>query len=64
MSISFYQDKWKKCKGAIPFKPNEFPSAVMSCARSGEEDPRLRGTDRCFGLSLEHLPLGVLNNTI
>jgi len=40
------QDKWKKCKGAIPFKPNEFPSAVMSCARSGEEDPRLRGTDR------------------
>lgn len=45
------QDKWKKCKGSIPFtskQPNTdpFPSAVMACARSGEEDPTLNGRDR------------------
>ncbi|CAK9033355.1 unnamed protein product [Durusdinium trenchii] len=41
-----HQNKWKKCKGAFHFKEDEFPSAVMSCARSGEEDPSLFGKDR------------------
>jgi len=41
-----HQDKWKVCKGAISYPSDQFPSAVMACARSDEEDPNFFGRDR------------------
>jgi len=43
-----HEDEWKKCVGAIPYKTEQFPSAVMACARSDEPGDRNRVV-RYFG---------------
>ncbi|CAE7831451.1 unnamed protein product, partial [Symbiodinium necroappetens] len=41
-----HQDQWKVCKDAIPYMEDEFPSAVMACARSDEAHQKYGGQDR------------------
>ncbi|CAJ1365115.1 unnamed protein product [Effrenium voratum] len=41
-----HKDEWKHCVGGISFEEGQFPSAVMSCARTGEGDPEEMGQDR------------------
>jgi len=43
-----HEDEWKKCVGAIPYEQEQFPSAVMACARSDEPGDRNRVV-RYFG---------------
>ncbi|CAE7669051.1 unnamed protein product, partial [Symbiodinium sp. CCMP2456] len=41
-----HQDQWKTCNPSIPYMEDEFPSAVMACARSDEAHPKYGGQDR------------------